>query len=55
MTASVQICLANTDVNVVAALSVGVIAALVWSGVHEYQKARRKRRRLESKRRKLME
>jgi hypothetical protein len=55
MTAFVQIVLADTDVNVLATLSVGVIAALVLSGVHEYRKARRKRRRLESKRRKLAE
>jgi hypothetical protein len=55
MTAFVQICLADADVNVLATLSVVVIAAIVWSSVHEYRKARRKRRRLEGKRRKLVE
>jgi hypothetical protein len=51
MTAFVQICLADTDVNVLATLSIGVIAALVWASILEYRKARRKRRRLASKHR----
>jgi hypothetical protein len=55
MTAFVQICLADADVNVLATLSVGVIAAIAWASVHEYRKARRKRRRLASKHRKLVE
>jgi hypothetical protein len=55
MTASIQICLAETDATVLAALSAGVIAALVWVSFQEYQKARRTRRRLESKRRQLVE
>jgi hypothetical protein len=55
MTAFVQMFLADTDVNVLAALSAGAVAALVWSSVHEYREACRKRRRLESKRRKLAE
>jgi hypothetical protein len=55
MIAFVQICLADTDANVLATLSVGVIAAIVWSSVHEYRKARRKRRRLERNRRKPVE
>jgi hypothetical protein len=55
MTAFVEVFLADTDASVLAALSVGVVAVLVWSSVHEYRKADRKRRRLESKRRKLVE
>jgi hypothetical protein len=55
MTGFVQIFLAATDANVLAALSIGVIAVLIWSSVHEYRKARRKRSRLENKHRKLVE
>jgi hypothetical protein len=51
MTALIQICLADTDVNVLAALSMGVIAAIVLASLHEYREARRKRRRLASKHR----
>jgi hypothetical protein len=38
MTAFVQIILADTDVNVLATLSVGVVVALVWSSVQEFEK-----------------
>jgi hypothetical protein len=55
MTALVPICLADSDVNTLAALSVGAVGILVWSSIYEYRKARRKCRRLESKRRKLVE
>ena len=52
MTASIQICLADADASLLAALSVGVIVVLVWLSVHEYRRARRMRRRHEDKRRK---
>jgi hypothetical protein len=55
MTALVQICLADTDASVLAALSVGVVVVLVWLSVQESVKAPRKRRLPKSKRRKLVE
>ena len=55
MTANVQISLATADVTVLALLSVGVMAAIVWSSVRESRRAGRRRRRLESKRQKLAE
>ena len=51
MTAAVHVLLADADANVLATLSVGVIAAIVWSSVQESRKARRNRRRLERKHR----
>jgi len=55
MTPFIQICLADADANALAALSVGAVAVLVWSSVHDYRKGCGKRRQLESKRRKLAE
>jgi hypothetical protein len=55
MIAFVQICLADADVNVLATLSVGVVAAIVWASAHEYREARRKRRLLARKHREPLE
>jgi hypothetical protein len=49
MAAFIQICLADTDVNVLATLSLGIVAAIVLASLHEYRKARRKRSRHASK------
>jgi len=47
---TMQILLADADVNVLAVFSLGAMAAVVWFNIHEYREVHRMRRRLERER-----